>query len=306
VLRVDAAARRAAAGLVAVAGLLAAVPAAHAARPVTIDLPPPERVLAQPLLVDVTADLVVRGRAEPRATVDVSARCSLRVCATRVHANGRGRWLARLHVVVPPSRPTVFVRAGYPLAAARATRTVKLDLPPSEPPTRPELALIGDSLAQGTAPFLPALLPDWRVTVDAARSRFLLEGIAIRETMRKPAKRPVVLAFSLFTNDHPSRASELAYWARQSLAGLPRGSCAIWSTIARPRVDGVSYAEANRLLEQAAAEEPRLLVVPWARAVRDHPRWLRRDRVHATEEGYRARAEMYAALARTCPLDRRG
>ena len=284
--------------------LLAAAPA-RAARPVTIEPLPGGAIPAQPLLVDVTADIVVRGRAEPRADVDVSARCSLRVCARRVRANRRGRWRARLHVVVPPSRPLVFVRAGYPLDGARATRRAMLAVPGAEPATRPELALIGDSLAQGTAPYLPELLPGWRVTVDAARSRFLLEGIAIRETMRKPSKRPVVLAFSLFTNDDPSRAAELAYWARQSLAGLPRGSCVIWSTIVRPKVRGVSYAEANRLLLEAAAEEPRLLVVPWARAVADHPRWLRRDRVHATDEGYRARAEMYAALAKTCPLERR-
>jgi hypothetical protein len=278
-----------------------AVPA-EAARPVSITSGPTEPVVAQPLLVDMTADVVVRGRADPRAAVDVSARCSLRVCARRVYADRRGRWAARLHVVVPTDRTTLFVRAGYPLAEARATRTVALDAPPAEAPRR-ELALIGDSLAQGIAPLLPGLLPEWRVTVDAARSRFLLEGIAIRETMRKPARRPVVLAFSLFTNDHPSRAPELAYWARQSLAGLPDGSCVIWSTIVRPRVGGVSYAQANRLLEQAAVEERRLLVVPWARAVRDHPRWLRQDRVHATEEGYRARAEMYAALAETCPLE---
>lgn len=279
--------------------LLVAAAPAGAARPVTITSGPSQPVAAQPLLVDMTADVVVRGRAAPRAAVDVSARCSLRVCARRVHANRRGRWRARLHVVVPPHRPLLFVRAGYPLAEARATRMVRLTAAPRAP-GRQELALIGDSLGQGVAPHLPGLLPDWRVTVDAARSRFLLEGIAIRETMRKPARRPVVLAFSLFTNDDPSRAAELAYWARQSLAGLPRGSCVIWSTIVRPRVGGVSYAQANRLLEQAAREEPRLLVVPWARAVRDHPRWLRRDGVHATEEGYRARAEMYAALAETC------
>lgn len=293
------------ASLVLGVALLGAAPSARAARAVTIDALPREPVAAQPLLVDVTGDIALRGRAEPRAAVDVSARCSLRVCAKRVYANASGRWRTRLHVVVPPGRPVVFVRAGYPLDGTRATRQVTLDVPAAEPPSRPELALIGDSLAQGTAPFLPGFLPDWRVTVDAARSRFLLEGIAIRETMRKPARRPVVLAFSLFTNDHPSRAGELAYWARQSLAGLPRGSCVIWSTIVRPRVGGVSYAEANRLLEQAAADEPRLLVVPWARAVRNHPRWLRRDRVHATEEGYRARAEMYAALAETCPAGQR-
>ncbi|HEX8207785.1 MAG TPA: hypothetical protein VF587_17095 [Solirubrobacteraceae bacterium] len=292
--------RAPAALLAAAAALALAAPSAHAQRPVAITSGPSGPVTAEPLLVDMTADVVVRGRAAARAAVDVSATCSLRVCAKRVYANRRGRWAARLHVVVPPDRTTLFVRAGYPLAEARASRTVRLEAP-DRGPTRPELALIGDSLAQGTAPYLDELLPDWRVTVDAAKSRFLLEGIAIRETMRKPARRPVVLAFSLFTNDHPSRAAELAYWARQSLAGLPDGSCVIWATIVRPKVGGVSYAQANRLLEQAARDEPRILVVPWARAVRNHRDWLRGDGVHATEEGYRARAEMYAALAESCP-----
>ena len=279
---------------------LALTPSAHGARAVTIE-EPAEPFAAKPLLVDMTADVVVRGRAEGRTPVDVSARCSLRVCARRVFADRKGRWRARLHVIVPPRRTVLFVRASYPLDGTRATRLVRLAAP-SPLGGAPEFALIGDSLAQGMAPYLGEFLPGWRVTVDAARSRFLLDGIAIRDTMRKPSRRPVVLAFSLFTNDHPSRASEVAYWARQSLAGLPRGSCVLWSTIARPKVDEFSYATANRRLEEAAAEEPRLLVVPWARAVRDHREWLRKDRVHATPEGYRARAEMYAAMAKTCAL----
>jgi lysophospholipase L1-like esterase len=128
--------------------------------------------------------------------------------------------------------------------------------------------------------------------------------MAIRETMRKPAGRPVALAFSLFTNDDPRRAPELAAWARRSLDGLPAGSCAIWATIARPKVAGVSYAQANTLLEQVGEEEPRIVVVPWARATKLHPEWLRKDRVHATPEGYAARAQLFAEAAQSCGLER--
>ena len=273
-------------------------PPSASARPTTIVSPPAEPVATQPLLVDMTATIAVRGRADAGAPVDVSARCSLRPCITRAYANRRGRWRALLHVVVPPSRRVLFVRAG------EATQQIRL-APPVVASGTPELAVIGDSLAQGFSSYLPELLPGWRITVDAARSRFLAEGMAVRETMRLPSRRPVVLAFSLFTNDHPSRAAELAAWARQSLDGLPRGSCVVWGAITRPKVDGISYAQANALLEQVAAEDHdgrRFIVAPWADAAREHREWLRRDRVHATAEGYRALAELYASAARSCPL----
>jgi hypothetical protein len=280
---------------------LAAPSPATAARAVSIAPFPGEPAATAPLLVDMTATATVRGRAAKGAQVEVSARCSLRPCVTTVTANRKGRWRARLHLIVPPQRRLLFVRAAYP-GTEGATEHLKLAAPVPAAAGAPELTVIGDSLAQGFSPFLPELLPGWRVTVDAARSRFLLEGMSILATMRKPARRPVVAAFSLFTNDDPSRAAELAAWARQSLASLPPGSCALWATIARPKVNGVSYAEANRLLEEVAEQEPRLIVVPWAETVRSHRRWLREDRVHATTEGYRARAELYAEAARACPL----
>ena len=117
--------------------------------------------------------------------------------------------------------------------------------------------------------------------------------------------RPVALAFSLFTNDDPRRAPELLAAAQRSLDGLPAGSCAIWATIVRPKVGGVSYAAANRALEKLAEADRRIVVVPWADEVRLHRDWLRDDRVHATEEGYAARAELYAEAARSCGLSGR-
>jgi hypothetical protein len=76
----------------------------------------------------------------------------------------------------------------------------------------------------------------------------------------------------------------------------------IWATIVRPRQGRHSYAPVNRLLTRLRRElADRMQLVPWARAVKAHPRWLaRRDRVHATAEGYRARAQLYAQAARRC------
>lgn len=277
-----------------VAALLAALAAATPAHATTI-APLDGPVAAKPLLLDMTATIALKGRAAPGAPVDLSARCSLLLCVTRATANRKGRWRAWLHVVVPPTRTTLFVRSGD-----GATRRVALTTP--EPVAgAPQLAMIGDSLAQGTEPYLAAALPGWRVTTDAARSRFLLDGMAIRDTLRKPTT-PVALAFSLFTNDDPRRAPELAQAAARSLDGLPSGSCAIWATIARPKVKGVSYAQANAALEDLASQVPRVKLVPWAEAAKRHRDWLREDRVHATAEGYAARAQLYAQAAAGCGL----
>ena len=112
-----------------------------------------------------------------------------------------------------------------------------------------------------------------------------------------------VLAFSLFTNDPPQNLDALDAAVRTSVARLGRRGCAVWATIARPRVDGPGYRGVNARL-RALARDPalvgRLLVVPWAGAVRRHPEWLGRDRVHPTAEGSLARARMYADAARSC------
>jgi lysophospholipase L1-like esterase len=114
---------------------------------------------------------------------------------------------------------------------------------------------------------------------------------------------PGVLAFSLFTNDDPPNVSALETAVRTSLDRAGPNGCAVWATIVRPPLNGVSYAAANRRLNQLAADPAlrgRLRVVPWAAAVRANPGWLAGDGVHATPDGYRASAQMYADAARSC------
>jgi hypothetical protein len=116
--------------------------------------------------------------------------------------------------------------------------------------------------------------------------------------------RPAVLAFSLFTNDDPVAVGALEAAVRRSVERVPRGGCALWATIVRPEVGGVSYAAANARL-RALVEDPalrdRLRVVDWARAVAGHRRaWLTKDKVHATSAGYLERARLYARAALDC------
>jgi lysophospholipase L1-like esterase len=280
------------------------------------------------------ARIVVRGRAAPDTAVLLSGGCTAVGCEALARAASDGTWRAKLTVVAPRGRPRATIAAassadagdttsvsvrlkakpgGAP--APPASTTAKPAAPPASQPSgtggtvgsgsaaaRPRrLVMIGDSLAQGTEPFLPGLLPGWQVTTYAARGRPLADGMRLLSATGLGGS-PVVLAMSLFTNDDPRNVAALASAVRTS-AARSGGGCAVWATIVRPPLGGVSYQAANSRLEQLASEPGlagRLLIVPWAAQVAAHPGWLAGDGVHATPEGYRARAQMYADAARAC------
>jgi hypothetical protein len=159
--------------------------------------------------------------------------------------------------------------------------------------------MIGDSLAVGTEPVLPAALPGWTVRTDARAGRPLAEGMQVlRATSLSPGD---VLAISLFTNDDPAHTAALTAAVRESLAHAGDGGCVIWATIASPPWNGVGYRAANALLERGAAEDRRLRIVPWAQQAAADPQILDQDGIHATPDGYRLRARLYARAAASCP-----
>jgi hypothetical protein len=160
--------------------------------------------------------------------------------------------------------------------------------------------MIGDSLAQGTEPFLGGMLKGWQVTTNARRGRPLAEGMQILDSTRVPSGK-VVLAFSLFTNDAPGNVGALESAVRKSVQRAGPDGCAVWATIVRPPLGGVSYAAANTRLNALAAQfGGRLIVAPWAAAVARNPGLVGGDGVHATSEGYRTRAQLYANAANAC------
>jgi lysophospholipase L1-like esterase len=185
--------------------------------------------------------------------------------------------------------------------------------PPVTLPAAPEIAppasstgrtviMIGDSLAQGTEPYLAGQLGGWSVATDARRGRPLAEGMQVLARTQVPAG-PLILAFSLFTNDAPTNVAALESAVRTSVQRTGSRGCAVWATIVRPPVGGVSYAAANAKLGQLAGDPQlrgRLLIVPWAAAVASNPSLVGKDGVHSTSAGYQERARLYAATARTC------
>ena len=155
----------------------------------------------------------------------------------------------------------------------------------------PTLVVIGDSLANGTKTLLPDILDGWDVRTDARDGRPLAQGMEVLDRTDVPGG--AVLAFSLFTNDKPDRLPALEAAVRRT-AG--RG-CSVWATIVHPLFD---YGEVNARLVALDRELERVVVVPWAHTIEERPELMQPDGVHATPEGYRVRAALYADAARSC------
>lgn len=160
-----------------------------------------------------------------------------------------------------------------------------------QPVERPRngVVVVGDSLAMATDRYLPA------EAFDAALGRPLAAGMEVIRALDTQGK---VLAVSLFTNDDPANVDALEAAVRETVA---RSRCAVWATIARPPLDGVSYARANRRLHALRRElRPRLKVVRWAELVATDPGLVGDDGIHAVGVGYRARAALYQAAIDSC------
>ena len=161
------------------------------------------------------------------------------------------------------------------------------------------LLVNGDSLAEGTKPYISRELPDWRVTQSTAVSRHAYDG---DEVMRRYGSRlPHVIHVSLGTNDDPGDVDGF----RDSIADVMRvageARCVVWANVVRPPYRGVSYRGYNRVLADESDRRDNLRVLNWVRMVRRHPEWLAGDGVHVSAAGYRARAKAVARAVGRCP-----
>jgi len=191
-------------------------------------------------------------------------------------------------------RRLVFVVVPALLLAAAAPST---GVPVDAARTR-NLLVNGDSLAVGTAPYIPRALRRWRVTQSTAISRHAFEGASV---MRAYGRRlPRVIHVSLGTNDDPRNVSGFRAAIRAVMAVAGPRRCVVWANIVRPPVAGASYAGYNRVLAQESKPRKNLRVVDWARMVRENPHWLAGDGVHVTASGYQYRARRVARSVRRC------
>jgi lysophospholipase L1-like esterase len=158
--------------------------------------------------------------------------------------------------------------------------------------------VVGDSLAVGTQPYLPGLLPGWRLRQIAHVGVTTATGVARLQALGSTLPRYLVL--SLGTNDDPRGVERFRAAVRAVLATAGSGRCVVWPNIVRPRTLGAPYAGLNRVRAEEAAGNRQLRVVDWRGLTRAHPGWLRADGVHATVAGYRGRAAAIARALTVC------
>jgi hypothetical protein len=180
-----------------------------------------------------------------------------------------------------------------PLAAAAPSTGVPVDAARTR-----NLLVNGDSLAVGTAPYIPRALRRWRVTQSTAISRHAFEGASVMRAYGRGLPR--VIHVSLGTNDDPRNLSGFRAAIRAVMAVAGPRRCVVWANIVRPPVAGASYAGYNRVLAQESKPRKNLRVVDWARMVRENPHWLAGDGVHVTASGYQYRARRVARSVRRC------
>jgi len=165
----------------------------------------------------------------------------------------------------------------------------------------PSLLHVGDSLAVGSDPPLRQLLPGWSITTDALKSRPTSAGVAIID--RQPSL-PSRLVVELGTNDSPDQSAQFAGYVRHVLALAGSNRCVVWVNIHRPPYNGISYAGYNRALDQIAATSANLAVVDWNGMVNSNGSLVGGDGVHATPDGYQARAAAIAQALAGCNSSR--
>src|SRR5688572_23708534 len=128
---------------------------------------------------------------------------------------------------------------------ALAVLAAGLVLAPSASAAEHRLLVNGDSLAEGTRPYIPRELPDWRVRQSTKVSRHASEGA---DVMRRFGRSlPRVIHVSLGTNDDPGQAGAFrdAIGEVMDVAGERR--CVVWANIVRLPYRGMSYRGYNRV-----------------------------------------------------------
>lgn len=156
---------------------------------------------------------------------------------------------------------------------------------------------IGDSLGEGTRPYLPGALSGWRVEQSVSISRHAPEGVSI---LRRRGRLPGAIVFALGTNDGPGSVGSFADSIDSVLEIAGGTRCVVVPSIVRPPVGGVGYAGYNRVIAAAARRHSNFREVDWAGMVAANRGWLAGDGVHVTATGYRARARAIARQVERC------
>jgi len=160
------------------------------------------------------------------------------------------------------------------------------------------LLVVGDSLAEGTRPYIPRELSSWRVQQNVAVSMQHYSAASIVRSYGRALPR--VIHVSVGTNGAPGDTGGFRASVRAVMAAAGSRRCVVWANIVRPPYGGVSYAGLNRVLADESRRRKNLRIVNWARMVRQNPGWLAGDGVHVSATGYAVRSRRVATSVRRC------
>jgi lysophospholipase L1-like esterase len=196
-------------------------------------------------------------------------------------------------VVEAPTTPDVTPPTPTPTPEA-----IAVTAPPSADPTgdslvadATEVVLVGDSLAEGSAPALGAILEAAGVPLraDTRTGRGTAEGARALAAM---AVQPgAVVVVILGTNDGDDRADAVRN-VQAVLGSVPEGTPIRWIDVARAESTVV-----NEVIAAVAAIDPETEVLAWSAVVADNPELLVADGIHFTAEGYATLAAFIATEA---------
>ncbi len=159
---------------------------------------------------------------------------------------------------------------------------------------RGTVSLVGDSLNVGVEPYLQEELHRWQISADDVVGRSTPDGIERLRAQRASLGSYVVV--SLGTNDPIGAVDAFRANVAETLRIAGAERCVVWATIHRD-----DYEPFNQILRDASAGNRNLRLVEWTSMIRAHPDWLAADGIHATPEGYKARAKAIVDSMRTCP-----
>jgi lysophospholipase L1-like esterase len=159
-----------------------------------------------------------------------------------------------------------------------------------------KVSLVGDSLNLGVEPYLQEELQGWQIETDDVVGRSTATGIEHLRAQRASLGSYVVV--SLGTNDPVDTRDAFRAGVSEALVVAGAQRCVVWATIRR---DGDTYEPFDQILRDASAGNRNLRLVEWTSMIRAHPDWLAGDGIHASSDGYKARAKAIVDAMRTCP-----
>jgi lysophospholipase L1-like esterase len=177
-------------------------------------------------------------------------------------------------------------------------------------PTGGRIALIGDSLTQGTMRYQADAFTTagWtQSTIDAHNSRGVrtklksdpYTGLTAVDAIRATRGEPDLWVVALGTND----AGIYSKGKQQEIIGemmdrIGGGHSVLWVNVYRPELGSREQAW-NSALTAVAAERPnQMYVYDWAALADKNQKWIATDRVHCTGMGYEFRATAIAQATR--------